>query len=431
VATALSDSDDVQDRLAFLEIGAKDLEALRLLKPVLEKHADSFVAAFYRHLLSFEATHTLLADPDVKQRLLGMQRAYLLSLASAPIDDAYLASRRAIGTTHVRVGLEPRWYLGAYALYQRLLVPVIWEHFRGNPALAEQIVVSLHKRLMLDAQLAMESYIGKREERLAFSNRELAATSRELEQRYEIEHGRLKETSARARAAEELASIATIVAGLAHEIGTPMGVIQGHAELLESSVSDERGRHRLRTIREQIERISEIIKTLLNMARPGEQEHAPVDLTGVVRDTLAFLSEKLRVHRIAASVELPARALVRGSHDKLQQLFINLVMNAVDAMSEGGKLVISIAPRADQLEVCVRDNGHGMPPDVAARVFEPFFTTKPAGRGSGLGLVVAKGIVSDHGGTIAVASTPGNGTEFKIALPVCDAQSEASSNPGA
>ena len=198
----MSSQDDRQLRLAFLEFDDEDVENLRRLRPVLEKHADSFVAAFYRHLLSFEETHRLLADADVKTRLLVVQREYLLSLADSPLDDAYFSNRRTIGTTHVRVGLEPRWYLGAYALYQRLLVPVVGEHYRGNFALAERIVISLHKRLMLDAQLAMESYIELREERLAFLNRELAAASRELERRYEFEHERLRETSARARAAE-------------------------------------------------------------------------------------------------------------------------------------------------------------------------------------------------------------------------------------
>jgi len=424
--------DDRQVRLAFLEIGEEDAENLRRLKPVLEKHAENFVGAFYRHLLSFEETHRLLADVDVKNRLLVAQREYLVSLGDSAFDDAYFASRIAIGATHMRVGLEPRWYLGAYSLYQRLLVPVIWEHYRGNSALAERIVTSLHKRLMLDAQLAMESYIERREGRLAFLNSELTAASRELERRYDVEHEQLRETSARARAAEELASIATIIAGLAHEIGTPMGVIQGHAELLESSVSDERGRHRLSTIREQIERISEIMKTLLNMARPHEKEHVPVDLSSIVRETLAFLSEKLRVHGITSALDAPRRATVRGDHDKLQQLFINLVMNAIDAMPGGGKLSISIAPAGvSMLEVCVTDSGHGMPPEVAERVFEPFFTTKPAGRGSGLGLIVAKGIVSDHGGTISVTSAPGKGTEFKLLFPCSDAQSEAPSKSGA
>jgi len=424
--------DDRELRLAFLELGEEDAANLRQLGPLLAKHADSFVASFYRHLLSFEETHRLLGDSEVKNRLLLLQRDYLLSLTDSALDEAYFKSRSAIGATHVRVGLEARWYLGAYALYQRLLVPVIWEHFRGNLALAERIVISLHKRLMLDAQLAMESYMDLREERLAFLNRELAAASRELERRYESEHERLRETSARARAAEELASIATIIAGLAHEIGTPMSVIQGHAELLESSVSDDVGRHRLRTIREQIERISEIMKTLLNMARPHEKAHTPVDIADVVRETLAFLSEKLRAHGISSVLDLPPHSILKGNHDKLQQLIINLVMNAIDAMPDGGKLSISIAPSGnDKIDVRVADTGHGMPPDVAERVFEPFFTTKPAGRGSGLGLIVAKGIVSDHGGAISVNSAPGQGTVFKLVFPSDDVQSDASSKSGA
>ncbi len=423
---------DRETRLAFLEWGAEDAENLRQLRPVLEKNADGFVSAFYRHLLSFEETHRLLADHDVKERLLTKQREYLLSLSEPVLDDAHFAGRIAIGAMHQRVGLEPRWYLGAYSLYQRLLVPLICEHFRTNLALAERIVVSLHKRLMLDAQLAMEAYISGREERLSFLNRELAGATRDLERRYASEHEQLRETTQRARAAEELASIATIIAGLAHEIGTPMGVIQGHAELLESSVSDERGRHRLRTIREQIERISQIIQTLLNMARPHEKEHRPVELTGIVRETVAFLSEKLRVHGITAELELPARVGMLGDHDKLQQLFINLVLNAIDASSDGGRIAISVSPADDgHVAVRVRDDGHGMAPDIAARVFEPFFTTKPAGRGSGLGLVVAKGIVSDHGGTISVTSAPGRGTQFSLTFPCTKVQSEAPSKSGA
>jgi signal transduction histidine kinase len=429
----MSSPRDRETRLAFLELGEEDAENLRHLAPLLEKHADSFVGAFYRHLLSFDVTRGLLSDEGVKERLLVKQREYLISLGDAALDDAYFKGRVAIGETHVRVGLEPRWYLGAYSLYQRLLVPVIGEHFRTSPALAERIVISLQKRLTLDAQLAMESYIHRREARLDFLNRELAESSRELGRRYDEEHERFLESSERARAAEELVSVATIVAGLAHEIGTPMGVIQGHAELLESSVTDDRGRQRLRTIREQIERISQIIQTLLNMARPHEKEHMSVDLCNVVRETLAFLSEKLRVHGIRVELELPTRATIRGSHDKLQQLFINLVMNAVDAMPSGGKLRISIsAGEPDSFAVRVADSGHGMAADVAARIFEPFFTTKPAGRGSGLGLIVAKGIVSDHQGNISVKSAPGQGTEFSMTFPREQIrQSDASRKSGA
>jgi signal transduction histidine kinase len=418
--------------LSFLELAEGDRANLRELRPLLEKHADAFVSAFYRHLLSFEETRALLANPDVKERLLRKQREYLLSLAEPALDEAYFAQRVAIGQTHVRVGLEPRWYLGAYALYLRLLIPVILDHWQRDLPAAERVIVSLNKLLMLDAELAMNSYIARREERLAFLNRELASASKDLERRWEAEHERSRAATERAHAAEDLASLATVVAGLAHEIGTPMGVIQGHAELLESSVHDERGRKRLQTIREQIERISHIIQTLLNMARPSDREPGPVDLVAVLRETLAFLAEKLRVHRVQVELALPARATLRGNADKLQQLFINLAMNAIDAMPDGGSLAIGLRARgANEVEVRVRDTGHGMSAETLAHVFEPFFSTKAPGRGSGLGLVVAQQIVADHGGTIEASSAPGQGTEFVLTLPCHEAQSDAPLKSGA
>jgi signal transduction histidine kinase len=426
----MSSPSDRELRLAFLELGEDDTENLSHLRPLLQKHADGFVSAFYRHLLSFEQTHKLLADIEVKERVLVKQREYLLSLADPALDDAYFANRVAIGTTHMQVGLELRWYLGAYALYQRLLVPVIGEYFRPNWMLTERIIASLHKRLMLDAQLAMEAYIDGREKRLSFLNSELAASSRELERRHESDHEQVRETAARARAAEDLASIATIIAGLAHEIGTPMGVIQGHAELLESSVSDARGRHRLRTIREQIERISQIIQTLLNMARPHGKDHLPVELTSIVRQTVAFLSGRLRANAITVELALPRRASLYGNHDKLQQLLSNLLMNAIDAMPDGGRIEVSIQ-RVNEREIAlsIADQGRGMSPEVVARIFDPFFTTKPTGSGSGLGLIVAKGIASDHGGRIEVTSSPESGTQFTLKLPCSDYQPEPSSEP--
>ena len=121
----------------------------------------------------------------MKERLLHKQREYLLSLADPGLDEAFFAQRVAIGLTHVRVGLEPRWYLGAYGLYLRLLIPAIFDNWRREPALAERVIQSLLKLLMLDAQLAMESYISRREEQLSFSNQELAEASRDLERRWD------------------------------------------------------------------------------------------------------------------------------------------------------------------------------------------------------------------------------------------------------
>jgi signal transduction histidine kinase len=388
------------------------------------------VGAFYRHLLSFEPTRALLRDPAMKERLLQKQRDYLLSLAGASLDEQYVADRVRIGERHMEVGLEPRWYLGAYALYFSLLAPVIYEATREDPVRGERTVTALLKMLMLDAQIAMEAYIEKRERELEYLNQELASMGRELARDYEEQSVELRETTRRAQVAEQLASIATLVAGLAHEIGTPMGVIRGHAELLESGVSDARSRWRAQAIREQIDRISGIIQTLLNMAKPREPVRIEVDLRTLVDDTLGFLGEKFRRRNIVAERQLKTVPTLYGDPDRLQQLFLNLFLNAADAMPQGGTLRVSLKPVGNNgVEVCVADTGFGIPSEKLAQIFDPFFTTKTAGEGHGLGLVVAKAIVLDHEGSIDVRSELGRGTEFQITLPGGKPQSEVPAEP--
>jgi signal transduction histidine kinase len=410
--------EELDDRLAFLGLGEDDRQLLARLGPLLERHAERFVAAFYRHLLSFDETRSLLADPAVTERLLSKQRAYLLSLASPSLDDSYLEERVRIGTVHARVGLGPRYYLGAYALYFSLLAPVIASECRDDGDLVQRTLVALLKVLLLDAELAMDSYIERHDEGLTHLNRELAAVSRSLSREVEIQEQELRQTQKRARAAEDLASIATLVAGLAHEIGTPMGVIRGHAEALGNAVEGEKAQWRLRTILEQIDRISQIIRSLLNIARPREAVWVPVAPAQVLDTALAFLSERLQHRGVQVERRYAAVPELEGDPDKLQQLFLNLLLNAIDALPDGGHIRVSVAPARDAVEIRVADDGVGIPASDLERLFTPFFTTKPTGRGSGLGLVVAQGIVADHGGRIEARSEPGHGTEFVIELPV-------------
>jgi len=417
----LGEKDDLELRLGFLGFGDAERRALADLAPLLESRADEFVGAFYRHLLSFEQTRDLLRDAEVKRRLLGKQRDYLLSLATPALDEAYVEERRRIGQTHERIGLAPRWYLGAFSLYFSLLTPIVCDAYRGDADRGGAALSALMKILILDAQIAMEAYIERHQLELAYLNRELAAAGRDLARDLEDRQLELQRTTRRARAAEELASAATLVAGLAHEIGTPMGVSQGHAELLESVVEDERGRWRLRTIREQIERISRLIETLLNIARPREPLHSEVDLAAILETALSFLAEKFRRNGVRVERHLEPVPMLQGDGEKLQQLFLNLFLNAVDAMKGrgGGTLAVSLTPDGERrVSVRVRDTGVGIPPADLEHIFEPFFTTKPAGEGSGLGLVVARGIVRDHEGSMEVLSSPGQGTEFRISLPL-------------
>jgi len=211
--------------------------------------------------------------------------------------------------------------------------------------------------------------------------------------------------------------VATLAAGLAHEIGTPMGVIRGHAELLERSVADERGRWRLRTIQEQIDRISTIISTLLDLARPHAPDFQPTSLAEVLEDTLSFLDEKFRRRGVEVKRALSEVPRVMADREKLQQVFLNLYLNAADAMPEGGTLRVELRDAGTEVEIRVTDTGAGIAPEDLPRIFDAFYTTKEAGAGNGLGLMVAQSIVTDHGGRIEARSAPGEGTEFRIRLP--------------
>ena len=240
---------------------------------------------------------------------------------------------------------------------------------------------------------------------------------RDLTERKTAEE-QLAKVVGRVEAAEELASVGTLVAGLAHEIGTPMGVIRGHAKLLEKAVDGDRARWRLETIQQQIERISRIIQSLLNMARPKASERVPVALVPLIETTLSFLSEKLGRRQVEIVRDFEASGSIVGDPERLQQLLLNLFLNAVDSMPDGGELRVGVhGDRHAGTMLTVEDTGIGIEPENLSRIFDAFYTSKEAGTGNGLGLMVASRIAADHGGTIEVESSVGEGTLFRVHLP--------------
>jgi len=409
----------LSDRLAFLRLGARDLEVLSSLRPLFESNADTIVEAFYRHLLAFDEPRRFLTDAALRDRLFTIQRDYLMSLTDPRIDDDYVEGRLRIGRMHERIGLAPSWYLGAYEIYLGELVQMIDTHFGPDLSGAAFARAAMRRRILLDAQLAMEAYVEKRSEQLEFLNRELAASQRGLTREVDEKSDALRETTARAQAAEQLASVGMLAAGLAHEIGTPMGVIRGHAESLEGAVEDERSQWRVRTIIEQIDRITNIMQSLLNLARPRAPVVEPVALADVIDTASSFVREKLERRKIEVVREFRDVPQIQGDGEKLQQLFLNLILNAADAMRDGGTLTLRLESDGDGLVVAtVSDTGCGIEESDRDRIFEPFFTSKQAGQGSGLGLVITRGIAIDHGGDLRVRSRVGTGSDFVVELPV-------------
>jgi signal transduction histidine kinase len=263
---------------------------------------------------------------------------------------------------------------------------------------ATRVVTALAARMALDVEVAVESYIERHEQGLAYLADELARQSRILQRSLREQDSRSSRPP-RARAPpKELASIATLVAGLAHEIGTPMSVIQGHAKMLEGSVAGDDAKWRLSTIQDQIERISRIIHTLLEIAHPRRMRSEPIELAPLLDQALSFVSGRLDDRGVRVKQTLQPAVTISGDPERLQQLFLNLFLNAADAMPEGGELRVDLDQSEGRVCVRVADTGVGIAAADLERIFEPFYTTKEAGHGSGLGLMVCKGIVADLAG---------------------------------
>jgi signal transduction histidine kinase len=236
------------------------------------------------------------------------------------------------------------------------------------------------------------------------------------------------------RHAERLTTVGRLASGVAHELGTPLNVVAGRARLI---VEDEReGRAHARIIIDQAERMTKIIRQLLDYARRRPPQKGEQDLARLAGDLLPLLSTLADKKRIALRFQTETDAApVTADPTQVQQALTNLIVNAVQASADGGAIDVTLrsvrarppargdehAPGArtddDVFELAVRDHGPGMAPDVLARVFEPFFTTKPVGEATGLGLSVAHDIVEEHGGWIEAESEPGRGSRFAMFLP--------------
>jgi PAS domain S-box-containing protein len=219
---------------------------------------------------------------------------------------------------------------------------------------------------------------------------------------------------------EKLTSLGLLAAGVAHEVNTPLAVISNYIQMLAKQLPAGDPRQQLiEKVVKQTFRASEIVNNLLNFSRTGAAEFTEVNLNAVVEEVLTLVAHPFRTAQVQVTrnlqEELPA---VLGSNNKLQQVFLNLFLNARDAMPSGGIVEIRTAAHNGSVEVEIIDSGAGIPRENLNRIFDPFFTTKSSGRGTGLGLSVSYGIVKEHAGKVDVRSTPGKGTSFRLEFPV-------------
>ena len=223
------------------------------------------------------------------------------------------------------------------------------------------------------------------------------------------------------RHTDRLGTIGTLAAGVAHELGTPLNVVAGRASLIASGkLSDEEVVSSAKTVKSEAERMTTIIRQLLDFARQSPSIKGSIDLRSVVEQTCNLMASIAKQSSIVIKPQLPNDAIfVDGDPAQLQQVTTNLLSNAIGAMPAGGAIAVHLVRTEDQrASISVTDTGVGIQPDQLDGIFEPFVTTKDIGEGTGLGLSIAYGIVKEHGGQIKVESKVGVGTTFRVLLPI-------------
>ncbi len=227
-------------------------------------------------------------------------------------------------------------------------------------------------------------------------------------------------TTRRMTEMERLAAAGQTAAQFAHEVGTPLNLISGHVQLLQASLAtDSKEANRLQTINTQIERIEQIVREMLDRTRFGVSEHISLNLNDLLKKIFDAIEPTLEENKVELITDL-AEDLppIAGDANRLQQVFLNLVNNALDAMPTGGKLEVSTKFENEKVVARFADSGTGMTVETSAKIFQPLFTTKERGRGTGLGLVVVKQILQEHEAEITVESEPEKGARFYISFNI-------------
>ena len=350
-----------------------------------------------------------------------------------------------VGYTNLRSTTDPREVLECCAEFQPdlILLDLRMPHLSGV-----QVLKQLERRradlylpvLVLTADMSRESkraaleagasdYVTKPFEQAELLLRvrnllEMRFLHRDLRRQNETLEAQIQERTHQLLEAEQLATMGNLLAGVAHELNSPLSVILGHVGLFAATAVDDSARARAREIGEAAERCVRIVRSFLTMARRHPPERGPVSLNHLLRDAVELLALGLRVDNVDVRLDLESDLppMWADGH-QLKQLAVNLIANARHALREAPlprrlSIVTRYEVQSRRVRIEVADTGPGIPPEILARVFEPFFTTKPEGEGTGLGLALARGIVEGHGGTLSVESRPGEGARVLIELPV-------------
>jgi len=389
----------------YLEFDGADIGRLKAILPRYSGLIATLVDSFYDHLLSFQNTKTVLAREDVAGRLKAAQRQYLRTLAEGEYGEAYLRDRIRIGLVHERIGLAPRWYLGAYWIYIRELLPLVLPR---TPPAERAEVLSLLKIILLDMMLVTESYVGRTLALVTEQNQRLEET--------------VAERTRQLTKWERLAAVGSMAAKAAHEIRNPLSSISLNTELLSDELLKFEGcdtreaGELLDSIQGELDRLRRLLEEYMSFARMPLTNLEPVDLREFADRIARFIAPELERRGIDIEVVGGASSQLYLDRDQFRQAILNLLRNSQEAMPGGGKITIRIDEDADgTVELVVIDSGVGIDPANLDRVFDPFYSTKDMG--TGLGLALVQQVMTEHGGRAICTSQPERGAAFRLVFP--------------
>lgn len=319
-------------------------------------------------------------------------------------------------------GLLP-FYLGLDLLVSTVICYAVLHLTVGRPLLRAEEEIEQLGRLGLDPpqNSAGGPLLSRLERALKKASRALRdeqeTTQRQLRELQEA-HGRLTRTQTELIASERLASVGRLAAGVAHEVGNPLGGILGYVSLLRSRSADRpEMKELLERVEAEVRRIDQIVRGLLDLGRPPRGKPGPIELASISTSCVKLAAAGPDFAEVTIDSVIPQGLFAIAEPGPLSQVLINLLLNAAQAMQGRGTLELSARHEGPQVFIEVRDHGPGIPEDVLPRLFEPFFTTKSAGKGTGLGLAVSRHLAAAMGGELSAANAQDGGARFTLRLP--------------
>lgn len=399
------DEADRNLRFAYLGFDERDAKLLHELDEVFAPRLGEIADRFYAHLLHFEATRNVFRDDAMVQRLKEAQKTYLMQAVRGPYDAAYFEQRWRIGYIHNVIGLEPRWFVGAFALYHRILFPYVMERFGSDSQAVIDHILALDKIMALDMIVGLESYwihYTAAMEQIHLLNAEIQAAS---------------------------AAKSQFLANMSHEFRTPLNAIIGFTEVMQDGLagplSEEQAEY-LSDIHNAGQLLLRLINDVLDIAKieAGRLElyYETFPIAHAIRDAMTTLRPAAAKKGLELRWQLPPDlGVITADQIRIKQILFNLLSNAVK-FTDSGSVSVSAQVEEDYLHLLVADTGIGIRPEDRSRIFVEFSQVDAShGRkyeGTGLGLSLSKRLAEAHGGRIWFDSEIGKGSVFHVLLPL-------------